>query len=433
MAEKNSESIVVLGAGFGGLRTAISIAKKTRKEVILIDRNDYQTFTPTLYEIAATSKETANYLDLKKIVTFPIQELIRKYPIKFVQTNVETIDLINGDIHCSGNLKLKFDYLVLALGSETNYFDIPGLRENSLPLKTFMDALAIRNRIFNAVSDLSGQDLSGQEGKENLKILIGGGGSTGVELAGELQEWLCELKKEIQKPVRSECDANITIVEGAPSILYGFDERIIRKAIKRLRSLGTEFINNEIIEKVIQNKVITKSGREIFYDILIWAGGVQASSLLRTLPLKTEAKKHQIVVAGKMECLPETPDLRLYGKIYGLGDSVCFFDPITEKPVPKVARAALLQADVVAHNIAEDIKGGGRHKIYMPREYPYVISVGGKFAVAKINRWIISGLAGWILKGLVELNYMISIMGVWKALNIWIKGIKIFIKNDRLG
>ena len=109
MAEKKSESIVVLGAGFGGLRAAISIAKKTGKEVILIDRNDYQTFTPTLYEIAATSKETANYLDLKKIVTFPIRELIRKYPIKFIQTNIEALDLINGDIHCSGNLKLKFE------------------------------------------------------------------------------------------------------------------------------------------------------------------------------------------------------------------------------------------------------------------------------------------------------------------------------------
>ncbi len=409
---------MVLGAGFGGLRAAISIAKKTGKEVILIDRNDYQTFTPTLYEIAATSKETANYLDLKKIVTFPIRELIRKYPIKFIQTNIEALDLINGDIHCSGNLKLKFDYLVLALGSETNYFDIPGLRENSLPLKTFMDALEIRNRIFNAVS----------EGKKNLKIVIGGGGSTGVELAGELQEWLCELKKEIQK-----CDASITIVEGASSILPGFDERIVKKALTRLRNLGINIINNEIIEKVILSEMMTKSGRKIFYDILIWAGGVQASNLMRALPLKKEEKRHQVVVAGKMECLPETPDLRLYGKVYGLGDSVCFFDPITEKPAPKVARAALLQADVVAHNIIEDLKGGGKHKVYIPKEYPYMISVGGKFAVAKLGSLIISGFAGWILKGLVELNYMISVMGVWKALKIWLKGIKIFIQNDRLG
>ena len=177
MAEKNSKSIIVLGAGFGGLKVATSIAKKTKQEVILVDRNDYQVFTPTLYEIAATSKETANYLDLKKIVTFPIQELIRGYPIKFIQTSVEALDLINGDIHCAGNLKLKFDYLVLALGSETNYFGIPGLLENSLPLKTFMDALAIRNRIFNAIS----------EENKRIKILIGGGGSTGVELAGELR------------------------------------------------------------------------------------------------------------------------------------------------------------------------------------------------------------------------------------------------------
>ena len=281
-----------------------------------------------------------------------------------------------------------------------------------------MDALAIRNRIFNAIS----------EENKRIKILIGGDGSTGVELAGELREWLCELEKEIKKPVQ----ATVTIVEGANSVLPGFNEKIIGKVTKRLRNLGIEIINNEIIEKVVPNKVIAKSGREIFYDILIWTGGVQASSLTRVLPLKTEEKKRQVVVAGKMECLPETPDLKLYGKIYGLGDSVCFFDPVTEKPIPKVARAALLQANIIAYNIVEDIKGSGKHKIYIPKEYPYVISVGGKFAIAKIGRWIISGFFGWILKGLVELNYMISIMGVWKALNIWIKGLRIFIQNDLL-
>jgi len=122
-----------------------------------------------------------------------------------------------------------------------------------------------------------------------------------------------------------------------------------------------------------------------------------------------------------------------------LGDAVCFYNPKTQKPVPGVARAAISQANVVAHNIFEEIKKELnphyqlRIKNYHPMEYPYVIPVGGKFAVAKIGPLIISGFFGWVLKGLVELNYLLSIMPLHRALIIWLKGLWIFIQNDRLG
>lgn len=158
-----------------------------------------------------------------------------------------------------------------------------------------------------------------------------------------------------------------------------------------------------------------------------------------TLPLRTEDRRNQVVALEGMECIPKTPDLELHGKIYGLGDSVCFFDPITGQPTPRVARAALIQAGVVAHNIVEDIKAKegltkkASHKTYKPKVYPYILPVGGKYAIAKMGSFIISGLAGWIIKLFVELNYLFSIMSSWRALKIWLVGIKIFIKNDRLG
>ena len=439
------KKIVILGAGFGGIKAAFEICKKLKQlalegkyELILVDKNSYHTYTPTLYEVAATSKNLANQIDLKSIVTFPLAEIFKGRKITLLQKTVSALDLLDGDIHFSdgpsatlkAGQKLKFDYLVLALGSEANYFNIPGLKENSLVLKNFLDALKIRDAIWRRA----------EAGEKNIKIVIGGGGSTGVELAGEIKSWLCQLEEEFAK-----CNASVRIIEGTPSILSGFDERIIKKVTKRLRKIGVELLLNELIEKVEpglpgQGKAILKSGRVADYDILIWTGGVKAASLVGALPLKKE-QKGRVEAVGEMECLPQSPDLKLYGKIYGLGDAVCFYNPLTGKPVPLLAEAAIQEAKVVAYNIIEDIKFAEgltkkpRHKKYNPaKEFPYVIPVGGKYAVAKIGPLVISGFLGWVTKGLVEIYYLLfNVLPPWQALKVWLKGLWIFIQNDRLG
>lgn len=405
---------MILGAGFGGLRTALLLSRAFKRrgleekcEITLVDRNNYHTYTPTLYEAATTSKETANQIQIKEIVTFPIEEIIKGTGIRFIKNELKNLDLINGDVHFINGEKLKFNYLVLALGSETNYFDIPGLKENSLTLKTFIDAIKIRDKIF---------DLA-ESGQKEIRVIIGGGGSTGVELAGEIQQWACDIEEK-----HPSCRTKVTIAEGSPSILPGFPSRIIKLAEKRLKKLGVEILTNKMIQTVDR----------LSYDILVWTGGVKASGLMGALPLKIE-KRGRVEVVGEMECLPQSPDLKLYGKIYALGDAVCFYDPVTEKPIPGVARAALSQASVVAHNIMCDLQNRSDHKKYRPMNYPYIIPIGGKWAIAKLGPIIISGLGGWILKGLVELNYLFSIMPVFRAIRVWLKGLKIFIQNDRLG
>ncbi len=430
MYRYGKKKIVILGTGFGGLRAARRIGRSIKNlrlmdkyEVILIDRHNYHTYTPTLYEAATTSKNTANYCDLKRIITFPIAEVIRNEPINFIHNSVEALDLRNGDVHLKG-ATLPFDYLVLALGSETNYFEIPGLQENALPLKTFIEALALRDKVLDAFT----------ANRETLKIVVGGGGATGVELSGELQHWLCELSEESN----SRCKAEVTLISGGANILQNFDSKLVNAASARLNALNVHLINGERIKEAKPGLVILDSGREVPYDILIWTGGVKASQLMAALPLKQGAPG-RVEVIGGMECLPQTPDLELYGKIYGLGDAICFFDPKTQKPVPLVARAAILQADVVAKNIIADIQFvEGLSKVqkrlrYEPQAYPYVTPVGGKFAIAKIGRFIFSGFPAWIFKGIIELNYLLSILSPFHALRIWLKGLRIFIQNDRLG
>jgi len=405
------KNIVIIGAGFGGLRAAILLGKKIKQKrdqykVILIDRHSYHTYTPLLYEAATTPKEIANYLKLKSLVTIPIIDILKKLPVKFINSEVTSIDLNNGKIHCRAfevtHEELKFDYLILAPGSEINYFGIPGLEKHALPLKTFMDAVKIRDAIVAAL-----------ETKKEPAIIIGGGGSTGVELAGELKIWQPKLR--------------ITIVEASPTILPGLEEAVIKKAARRLEKLGVEILTGEIITEAQKETISLKSGKKLSFDVLIWAGGVKASSLIANLPLKLETKG-RIETAPELFCLPQTENLKLYGEVYGIGDVICCYDPNTKKPMPMVARAAIVQANIAVHNIFHQKK-----KAYYPTYYPYVIPIGGKYAIAKVGPLIISGLCGWILKELVEINYLFSIIPWLSALKIWLKSIWLFIQNEKLG
>lgn len=427
------KKIVILGGGFGGIKAAFSLCKKLKRlnlekkyELVLIDKNSYHTYTPLLYEAATTSKTTANQLKLKEIATYNLQDIFAGRKVAVINDLVIELDLIGGDVHLKKTGAIKFDYLILAAGSETNYFGIPGLKENSLSLKSFLDSLRIRDAIWEKAHE--------NGGKKEIKILIGGAGATGVELAGEIKSWLCELKEELKN-----CSASVTLVEGAPTILPGFDERVVEKVSRRLKKIGVEIILNEFIEKAEPRRAILKSGRLIDFDIFIWTGGVKVASLIGALPLKKEIKG-KVEVAGEMECLPQSPDLKLAGKIYGLGDAICFYNPETGRPIPLVAEAAIEQARVAAHNIIEDIKFSEgltktiRHRKYLPHEYPYIIPVGGKYAVAKFGPLVIWGFPGWVLKGLVELYYLLfNVLSPVQAVKIWLKGLWIFMKNDRLG
>lgn len=422
--------IVILGGGFGGLSSALTLAEKLKKtpsendyEIVLVDKNEYHTFTPLLYETATTSKATANYLKLKSLVTYPFKNLLEKTKVRFLKGEVLHIDLREGAVHLKSR-KLKYEYLILALGAETNHFKIPGLQEYSLSLKSFADSLKIRDAILSLVeSDV-----------KNPKIVIGGAGATGVELASEIKEWTCKMREDIGKT----CDAEVTLVDGGKTVLALFSPTVIKIATKRLQKIGVKVLTEKMIKEVKKKELIFKNGENIPFDIFIWTGGVKAASLTEQLPTKNDPRG-RVEITGPLECIPEGPDLKFAGKIYVVGDIACFYDPKTENPVPQAARPAIVQGRIAAINIIEDIKKEKglrkkvKHKNFRPRNYPYIVPIGGKFAVAKFGPFILPGFPGWILKGLVELNYFLSIMSFTEAMKVWLKGLWVFIRNDRLG
>jgi NADH dehydrogenase len=414
--------IAILGAGFSGLRAAMLLGKAIRRHrltgcrLTLVDRNEFHTYSPLLYEVGAMPEEVATYFDLKSIVTFPLAKVLGAYHVDLVRDSVSGLDLLNGRVALAGGGSLDYDYLVIALGSETNYYGIPGLQGTALGLKTFDDAIRIRNAIWESSCIL-----------KKLTIIVGGGGSTGVELAGELQPWLNQIM------LAGRCRTGITLLHSGISVLSGFAPRVVDKVSTRLGQLRVKVLTNERLVAIDTDARLARleSGMQIPFDILIWTAGVKPNSLLSDLPVQYEPNG-LFTVAEDLSLLPKDDGTPLHGRVYGVGDVVRVGFSGNGPPVPMTARNAISQASVAARNVIADIKGKPT-VAYKPRNYPYIIPVGGKYAVAKVGPLVIAGFPAWAFKGGVELGYLLAILPPLYALRVWFEGIKLFTLNDRLG
>lgn len=407
MAKK---SVVVLGAGFGGLRAAMDIAKELRRlklldkyEIVLVDRNDCHVYIPLLYKVA-TSPEPQHETNC----TYDITSLVQSLPIRFLKAEITSLDLPNGDVHLATGEELRADYLLIALGSETNYFGIPGLKENALQLKTLESAKQVRAAIQKAFAKGG-----------TINIVAGGAGPNGIELASGIREWANRAEKE-----NPNLHVSVSIVEALPSIMNGLDARAAKIATERLKKLGVAVMLNAKITGVSANEIGVADGSPIPFDVFIWTGGVKTPETLTELPIAKDQRGRPLTKSD-MACVPGTPDLKLAPMVYGLGDSVCFMNPKTGKPVPAVAHVAMLEGRIAAHNVIEEIKHAefSSHNllpiVYRPGDYPYVIPIGECWAVAKIGPIVFAGWFGWAFERIVELNYLITIMSPARAWKAW--------------
>src|SRR3989344_4136626 len=331
----NSKNVVITGAGFGGITTALKLAKKLKKfpgyRLILIDCHDYQLYTPALYEIASMPREYAPGSMIKSSVTLPIATIVKKKSIISLKDSVTGISPSEKKITLEKRGILDYEYLVLALGSETNYFGIPGLKEYSFPLKTFRDAARLRN----AIEDLV------QKEKE-IKIVVGGGGSSGVELISEFVNFICAIKKRVAK--KRICDVRFILIESSPEILPGFDEWVVAKAKKRLTRLGIEIRTGAAIISVGVKVLALKDGRKETFDIFIWTGGVKGASPLEKTGLPLSGKGSVIIDETlRVQGLPDS--------VFAIGDNSTFVDQRTDKPLIWNVPVAEQEGRIAAHNI----------------------------------------------------------------------------------
>lgn len=396
MAQEESKNIVILGGGFAGITAIHQLLrhydelKKAGYKITLVDRNSFHLFTPSLYEVA-TSEQT------QKNICIPFREIFGN-KVSYVKGNVTKIDPAN-HLVLLDNQQLPYDYLLVALGSETSYYHIEGLAENSVPLKSIQDAIKIKDTI---------KSLCCKEGQCNKKVqvVIGGGGFSGTELAAELLTYKTKLAK--QHHLAPDC-LEVTIIQGSDRLLKELDPHVSTIAENRVKGPLVHFAFGGHVNKVSKDTVFTDDGKSYPFDILIWTGGVKANHLAQESGLPV----------NKHGCIEVNGCLQSDTHIFSAGDVAGYLNFKTNKLVPAVAQIAEEQGKAAGENIYRSIV----QKELLPyhfRHWGYVVPLKGRFAAAELMGWMhFDGFLGWIVQQVVLGRYLFGILPTTKALRRW--------------
>lgn len=412
--EPGRKNIVVLGAGFGGITALIGLQRRLKRKglfprynLVLISNNAQHLYTPALYEIASIPKGEASAVCLKSTVCIQIEDIIGRFPeIRFIGETARALDPRSRRITLASGDFISFEYAIIALGAETNFFNIPGLEEYSYPIKTFEDAVRLRNTTEELVRGK----------RETLRILVGGAGATGVELSAEFVNFLSRLRTELGERGADE----ITLLEATPEILPGFSPGVITRVRRRLQTLGIRIITAAAIKAVSPSQLTLGDGRAIPYDLLVWSGGVRPAAVLENFTIPRDPKG-RVTVNRFLQAIP---------RIYAVGDCVSFLNPKTGKPLPGNVPVAEQEARLAAKNIVAEIQGEAQKSLRPFATYPFILAVGGKYAVTDLVIIKFFGFLGWAVKQLVELRYLLFILPWRKAFGMWVRAVYYSTAND---
>lgn len=392
------ERIIILGAGFGGLKTARLLSSDTRFQLLIIDRNNYHQFQPLLYQVATAGLEPSS-------ISFPIRKsfqqkknvFIRVAEILKVEPGTKTVITSNGSY--------KYDKLIIALGTTTNFFGNNQLEENTIGLKSISEALYIRNQILkNYEKALT--SIEQEEREAALNIAIAGGGPTGVELAGAI----AELRNTILPKEYPELDfskMNIFLIEATDRLLNSMSSSSSQKAEKYLGHLGVNVLLNTRVESYDGKTVATSSGN-ILSSNMVWAAGMKGIHI-KGLPAGA-------FVHGGRIAVNEFNRVKGYEHIYALGDIAAMATPEYAKGHPQVAPVAIQQAK----NFVENLIRERQNKTLKPFKYKdkgTMATVGRNLAVVELPGLKFGGFIAWFIWMFVHL---MSILGIKNRFFIFI-------------
>lgn len=408
-------NIVVVGGGFGGLGAALGLEKKFRNNkniaVTLIDRRGYHLFTPNLYEAASSEEELTAIAQIKQSLSLSFAEILKGKNIRFIKGELKGVDAAKKQLEL-GRGKINYDYLILALGSKSDFFGIVGAEKYALELKDLPDALRIRNQIEFAV-----QARKFDINKKNIRLVVAGGGYTGVELAGELKNLADFLAWKNGYP-REKIE--IEILDAGTSLVKGHDSRLSRDVYGRLRGLGVRISLSARVAEVDEHFIWLMSGEKIAYDVLLWTAGVKAQTVF--LPGAEPDKKGRLPVNGLFE-------VKGQNHIFALGDNAAVLNG-KGQPVYSSAQDARDQADYLAYALPYIIKNQKPPRPYKNLKHGFIVNVGGKWAVMSYNGIYLTGYFAYLMDKLAHLRYYISVVGFWKALKCVAFQMRIYSRND---
>jgi len=441
------KNIVILGAGFGGLRAALDLSRELRfkKEyrVVVLDRRAHHLYTPLLYEVATGyfEKETVECEGMLKAGACMLLErlptIISRHHIQFKSCDAASIDATGKTILCSDGERLPYEHLIIALGTQVDYPPIDGLKEHALAIKTVDDALNIRRLI----RDYIDRRRAGTE--EKVSVVICGAGATGVELSAELTRFM---KQQMMQGHLALGDFSITLVEAGSRVLGVFDQQISKWALERLHRLGVKVMLDTCVKRIERGRAVLaprplKAGESadallcefakekekvIEGDVIVWAGGVRVPKILEDAGFAVD-RKGRVIVDATLGVA--TPGVEGPARVYAIGDCAALNDPATKLPYPQVARMAISMGSLAAANVSRAILGEPPAHFRKPF-WGAVIPMGGKWGIAELGSFRFRGPLAYALHKLIDLKYFLSILGLQEALTFWWRGARIYIKND---
>ena len=379
--------VVIAGAGFAGLTCARGL-KNAPVDVLLVDRNNYHLFTPLLYQVASA------LLDPGEIAR-PVRELIRPLGnAEFRQAEVTGVDL-EARVLKTDRGELRYDYLVLATGSQSDYFGNASLAKHAMGLKQMEEGLALRNRVLSRVE--ATQWISDPERRRSmLTFAIVGGGPTGVEMAGALSELIRHVLRK-DYPNLDLGEVRVILLEAGDALLGTFDPALREAARRSLERKGVEVMLGARVADVTDHSIRLAGGEEISAGTVVWTAGVRASEVGSLLGVKL-IRQARVPVDVTLQLLGH-PVVFVIGDLAGAVDGA--------NPLPMLIPVAMQEGRRVAATISDMVRNGGA-SAFVYKDPGTMATIGRNSAVAQLGRIRLSGFPGWVMWLTVHLVNVVS-------------------------
>lgn len=383
--------MVIIGAGFGGLTCARKLEGKPGIELTIIDRNPYQVFSPLLYQVSTGGLPEDD-------IAYPIRAAVPT--AIFRRGDAVRIDPVAKTVRLADGSVIPWDELVLAVGSTGSTFGIPGVAENSLQMKNIQEARVIRRRLLQTYEDVE----FGRLPKEALRVVVVGGGPTGVEVSGAV----AELQRAIRHEFPKLCTfASVTLVEAGPRLLPSFSEKSSAHALSQLETLGTIVKLQCSVDRMYPGDVHLANGEVLTAGTIVWAAGVAAP-----------AQWSDLGVADRAHRLEVSPTLQLDDSIWVVGDIAHVSGP-NGRPLPMVASVAMQMGRYVAKAIV--LRQQGRElKPFAYKDKGQMSTIGRRRAVVELPNGIrMKGTLAWLAWLSLHIFYLaggrqrISVIADW--------------------
>lgn len=382
--------IVILGSGFGGVEAARALVKLLRKQkdaqIVLVDQNNFLLYTPMLVEVVA------GLVDMLHIVT-PVR---RVHPrLMVVQARIESIDLQNKLVclYTSGKgfgdppvrYSLEADQLIIALGSVPNFYGIPGLRENAITMKNLCDAVGLHNRVL-ALLERANIETDPAIRSSLLTFIVGGGGFSGVETAGAINDTIRDTLKYYPNIHLSE--VRVIVIEALGHLLPELDSDLGEYAHRHLVRQGVDIMLNTKVERATPTELYIGGDRCLNAHTIIWTGGISPVAVVRNLPC--EHSKHGAIVTDTTCAVPGYPG------VWAIGDCAAIPQPGQQRPYAPTAQNATREGKLVAGNVVATLHEQSA-KSFAYRPIGEAALLGRRTGIASFFGIHISGFVGWFL------------------------------------